>query len=103
MKNIKCKHCNNLRNHWCEKVVDSPDEELLRDCQRFWEKTNADRIRAMSDTELAHFMAERNVNESTVLLLNEEHSLTAIQIEALKHRIYCACLQWLKQPVEDES
>ena len=63
-------------------------------------QTNADRIRAMSDDELAHFMAERNVNESTLLLLNEGHSLTATQIEALKHRIYCACMQWLKQPAD---
>ena len=62
--------------------------------------TNADRIRAMSDDQLAHFMAERNVNESTLLLLNEDHSLTATQIEALKHRIYCTWKQWLKQPAE---
>ena len=65
-------------------------------------KTNADRIRAMSDEELAHFMAERNVNESTLLLLNKDHGLTAIQIEALKHWIYCALVQWLKQPAQEE-
>ena len=65
-------------------------------------KTNADRIRAMSDEELAHFMAERNVNESTLLLLNKDHGLTAVQIEVLKHRIYCALVQWLKQPAQEE-
>ena len=64
-------------------------------------QTNADRIRAMSDRELAHFLAERNVNESTLLLINENHGLTAIQIEALKHSIYCALVQWLQQPAED--
>ena len=63
--------------------------------------TNADRIRAMTDEELAKFMAERNVNESTLLLLNEDHSLTAAQIATLKHRVYCACMQWLKQPAEE--
>lgn len=62
--------------------------------------TNADRIRAMSDRELAHFMAERNVNESTLLLINKDHGLTAVQIEALKHSIYCALMQWLQQPAE---
>ena len=64
--------------------------------------TNADRIRAMSDEELANFMAERNVNESTLLLINGNHGLTAIQIEALKHNIYCALMQWLRQPAEVE-
>lgn len=56
----------------------------------------------MSDEELARFMAERNVNESTLLLLNKDHGLTAIQIEALKYRIYCALVQWLKQPAQEE-
>jgi hypothetical protein len=64
-------------------------------------QTNADRIRAMSDEELANFMAERSVNEYTVNLLNENHALTAVQIEALKHRVYCACMKWLKQPAEE--
>ena len=65
-------------------------------------QTNADRIRAMSDEKLAHFMAERSVNESTLLLLNKDHGLTAVQIEALKHNIYCACMQWLQQPAQEE-
>lgn len=64
-------------------------------------QTNADRIRAMSDDELAHFLAERSVNESTVQLLDKDNDLTAVQIEALRHRIYCALMQWLKQPVEE--
>ena len=52
-KNVVCKKCNNLVNGWCEKVIDSPDPDMQRDCQHFCEKTNADRIRAMSDEELA--------------------------------------------------
>ena len=51
-KNVVCKKCNNLVNDWCEKVIDSPDPDMQRDCQYFCEKTNADRIRAMSDEEL---------------------------------------------------
>lgn len=51
-KNVVCKKCNNLVNDWCEKVIDSPDIDMQRDCQHFCEKTNADRIRAMSDEEL---------------------------------------------------
>ena len=56
-KNVVCKKCNNLVNDWCEKVIDSPDPDMQRDCQHFREKTNADRIRAMSDEELADFLA----------------------------------------------
>ena len=51
-KNVVCKKCNNLVNDWCEKVIDSPDQDMQRDCQYFCEKTNAQKIRSMSDDEL---------------------------------------------------
>ena len=56
-KNVVCEKCNNLVNDWCEKVIDSPDPDMVRDCRHFLEKTNADRIRAMSDEELADVVA----------------------------------------------
>ena len=56
-KNVVCKKCNNLVNDWCEKVIDSPDQDMQRDCHYFCEKTNAQKIRAMSDEELANFLA----------------------------------------------
>lgn len=58
-KSVKCKNCNNLVNHWCEKVIDSPDEDMERDCQYFWQRTNGDRIRAMSDEEMAEFICSK--------------------------------------------
>ena len=58
VKNVVCKKCNNLVNGWCEKVIDSPDQDMQRDCQHFCEKTNADRIRAMSDEELNELFNE---------------------------------------------
>ena len=57
-KNVVCKKCKNLVNDWCEKVIDSPDQDMQRDCQYFCEKTNADCIRAMSDDELAEFLID---------------------------------------------
>ena len=51
-KNVVCKKCKNLVNDWCEKVIDSPDPDMQRDCQHFCEKTNAQKIRSMSDDEL---------------------------------------------------
>ena len=50
----KCKNCVNLRNNWCEKVSDSPDENMERECVHFRHMTNADRIRAMTDEELVN-------------------------------------------------
>ena len=56
MKNIKCRNCFFYRNEWCEKIVDSPDPEEARDCAYFREMTNADKIRSMSDEELAKLL-----------------------------------------------
>ena len=33
-------------------MIDSPDQYMQRDCRYFCEKTNADRIRSMTDDEL---------------------------------------------------
>ena len=57
-KNVVCKKCNNLVNDWCEKVIDSPDPDMQRDCQYFCEKTNADKIRSMKDDELNELFNE---------------------------------------------
>lgn len=57
-KNVVCKKCNNLVNDWCEKVIDSPDQDMQRDCQYFCEKTNADRIRSMTNDELNELFHE---------------------------------------------
>ena len=77
-KNVVCKKCNNLANDWCEKVIDSPDQDMQRDCQYFCEKTNADCIRSMDDEELAEFLID----------LADDGNL----------RIR----EWLKQPAEGE-
>ena len=57
-KNVVCKKCKNLVNDWCEKVIDSPDPDMQRYCRYFCEKTNAQKIRAMSDEELADVLRE---------------------------------------------
>lgn len=63
----KCKNCTNLYNlsddndvivgKWCPKVNDSPDTENERDCENYKCMTQGDRIRSMSDKELAEFLA----------------------------------------------
>jgi acetyl-CoA carboxylase beta subunit len=60
----KCKNCKNLkykddgreRYAWCPIIGDSPDLEFERFCGAFKKMSNADRIRNMTDEELAeHF------------------------------------------------
>ena len=87
-KNVVCKKCNNLVNDWCEKVIDSPDQDMQRDCQYFCEKTNADRIRAMSDEEMAKKLG-RGLG-------------CPVTADCMKMSGECkACwLDWLQQPAE---
>lgn len=89
-KNVKCKNCNNLNRNswWCERVIDSPDPELLRDCQQFCERTNADRIRAMSDEELAAIIMCPYDSDPDIC--------------RTKDTCLDCCEQWLQQPAEVE-
>ena len=91
-KNVVCKKCNNLVNDWCEKVIDSPDPDMQRDCQHFCEKTNADRIRSMSDEELCNWLFHRDcTNIAAFLEYGGMGVMNAVQL-----------LEWLQQPSEWE-
>lgn len=56
--NVQCKRCFHLQNEWCKQKLDSPDPDAMRNCLYYKEATNADRIRAMSDEELAKWGSE---------------------------------------------
>nr|DAL63221.1 MAG TPA_asm: hypothetical protein [Caudoviricetes sp.] len=63
-KMVKCNNCKNLETKdngfdaysWCEKINDCPHEDIERDCEHYSPMTNADRIRSMTDDELADFL-----------------------------------------------
>lgn len=56
---VQCKFCGNLElGWWCEAVNDSPDIELVRECEHFRKLTNFDRITKMSAEELGEFLKE---------------------------------------------
>ena len=96
MKNIKCRNCFFYRNEWCEKIVDSPDPEEARDCNYFREMTNADRIRDMSDEELATFISE--IADECERNTECNQHCYGCDIE------YCvreSCLKWLQKPAEE--
>ena len=89
-KYVVCKKCNNLVNDWCEKVIDSPDPDMQRDCQHFREKTNADRIRSMSDEELADILWKTGRNYRAVC--------ADPVVDYNEHRDHL--IAWLQQPAE---
>ena len=61
---VKFNNCKNLETKdngfdaysWCEKINDCPHEDIERDCEHYSPMTNADRIRSMTDEELADFL-----------------------------------------------
>ena len=89
-KYVVCKKCNNLVNDWCEKVIDSPDQDMQRDCQYFCEKTNADRIRSMSDEDLADILWKTGRNYRAVC--------ADPVVDYNEHRDHL--IAWLQQPAE---
>ena len=94
-KNVMCKKCNNLINGWCEKKIDSPDPNMVRDCQYFWEKTNADRIRAMSDEKMVPMFMDMTING--VRPWCDFHCR-----KDGKYGCEKCILKWLQQTAEDE-
>ena len=63
MKDVQCKKCRYLLKdkdgyNWCpnKTFVDDPDIDLIRNCEWYAAKTNADHIRSMTNDELARFL-----------------------------------------------
>lgn len=93
-KNVVCKKCNNLVNDWCEKVIDSPDQNMQRDCQYFCEKTNADRIRSMTDDELNDLFHE----------IYDAGAEDAVSYDwGLRTNSFEWTMDWLMQPAEEAN
>ena len=56
--NVQCKRCANLHNDWCDKKHDSPDMDMVRDCQYYRKLTNYDGIISKSPEEMAAQIVE---------------------------------------------
>ena len=76
---MKCRNCVHLYRDWCLHKLDSPDPDLDRECKDYKQATNADRIRAMSNEELAKLLC---IYDWRLGEMDE-------------------CLAWLQQPVEE--
>lgn len=89
----KCKNCKHLctmYNHtkesfkWCSLIDDCPQEDIERDCDNYAPMTNADRIRSMTDEELARFIVNL-----------ENHFGEEYEGEQ-------SCLSWLQKESEEQ-
>lgn len=80
--------------HWCKKYYDSYDDSKANGCEAYEPKTNADKIRNMTDEELAKFFFEPN----------QEFCRKCKYLCSDCDGLYCeeAMNEWLKQPAEGE-
>ena len=99
----KCKNCKKLDHilnsgvsvgRWCVEKSDSPDIERERICDKYVPKTNADRIRSMTDEELA---------EALIFYDSEydgySHVFEPYITHPVKEIVKEMCLEWLKSEV----
>lgn len=80
--------------HWCKKYYDSYDDSKAEECESYEPKTNADKIRNMTDEELAKFFFEPN----------QEFCRKCKYLGSDCDGLYCkeSMLEWLKHPAEGE-
>lgn len=88
---VQRKTCCNLVADWCDMKVDSPDPEMERECHWYARMTNADRLRKMTDEELAEFLyhAWNNAAWCSAKDCADDESC------------FPCWLDWLKEEVED--
>ncbi len=65
--------------------------------------TNAQKIRAMTDVELAKFIANKIVNIESHKMIEQGHTPTATQLSVLGATLYDTLMMWLKQPAEGDA
>lgn len=95
---VKCINCKHLRlDSWCEEIADSPHENLDRRCDFFKKCTNGDRIRRMTDEELAVWMHNSDFYDGD----DDELYMSIYNLDSEKsedvHDSYGDLLDWLKE------
>ena len=98
----RCNNCKNLETKdngfdaysWCEKINDCPHEDIERDCEHYAPMTNADRIRSMTDKELAEMLSV--VSQHCVVYLSDH-------IDCRHSRCESSCKSNIKKWLQKES
>ena len=110
---MKCKNCNNLYNltditgenigNWCSKKCDNPDPEVDRKCDKYEGMTNGDKIRNMSDKELAENILSTPAYETCIKFCkNREECCAIMEMDNDIPEEWCkqCLLEWLQKEVE---
>ena len=107
----KCKNCkyldtvqNDLRSEpfkWCVCTDDSPVLDMERDCENYAPMTNADRIRSMTDEELAEWITNMCEFERHGEPYKSIYNLDTYNEEEI-HDSYGDLLSWLKAEREEQ-
>lgn len=103
----KCKNCKNLDHilnrgvsvgRWCVEKSDSPDIERERNCDKYVPMTQGDKIRSMSDEELAEFFLKVNIAYAEPCMTGESD---CVWEDYPTHDKGCkdCFLEWLKSEV----
>lgn len=106
---MKCRNCKHPRwaeeypgrpfFGWCDEINDSPDLDIERECRCFEPATNADRIRSMSDEELAEFISRIEIGDFGPQVCGKTFcDMCKGQYECDDCRLW-----WLQQPAEEED
>ena len=106
---MKCRNCKHLGwaeeepgkmfFGWCHKVLDSPDPDIERLCRGFERRTNADRIRAMSDEELSEFISRIEIGDFG----QQVYGKTFCDMCKGQYECDDCRLWWLQQPAEEDT
>ena len=104
---VKCRNCKHLSwaeeepgksfFGWCSKVLDCPDPDIERECRGFEMRTNADRIRAMDDEQLAKFLCELRS------CAYEGHPCDSCKGETYCRAGHNGMVDWLRKPAEENT
>lgn len=66
-------------------------------------KTVADRIRGMSNREMAAFLARHDAEQNRLRLQSQGTAVTATELKALSDILYRVWLNWLEGPAEEDG
>lgn len=110
----KCKNCTNLYNlsdendvatgKRCPKINDSPDIDMERECEHFKRMTQANRIRSMTDEELAEFIiknCDNPISEKNEDMCDYCKKYEDEAAECDKEGCKKAIVKWLQSEVEE--
>ena len=101
---MKCRNCKHLYKDWCVHKLDSPDPDLDRECKDYMQITNGDRIRAMTDEELADIFLRADFCKCCK---HKKDGVCNYICAYPNIPLYDGCIQtalkWMKQPAEEDT